>query len=370
MAVVRDQPKDLDEGVLAAALGAWGIETAGLEHAPVGFGDHHWIATGTHIRTPADARDRTASHVRTAPHVRTPADARDRTASGTRRWFVTVADLGDGREGPSAGLGGGRGAAFARSAAAMETAAALVGLGFVVAPVRALDGTTLRPLGERYALSVFPFVEGGTGDFGDELSAPDRGLVIDLLAELHSTPPPATTPARPLELVHRAGLEQALRETHRPWTGGPYAEPARALLAEHATSLRRTLRDFDRMSRNAGHPVLTHGEPHPGNLLRRGDRFLLVDWDTVGLAAPERDLWLVARGPDDLARYADATGRVPDPAALDLYRLRWSLDDVAEFAGWFRSPHTRTPDTDLAWRSLATTLDHVIRPAGTPPLSR
>ncbi|NUT42139.1 MAG: aminoglycoside phosphotransferase family protein [Thermoactinospora sp.] len=351
---MRDKPKDLDEGVLAAALGAWGIETAGLEHAPVGFGDHHWIATGTHART----------------------------ASDTRRWFVTAADLGDGREDPLSDpadpgdgregppAGGVRGAAFARLGAALETAAALVGLGFVVAPVRALDGTTLRPLGERYALSVFPFVEGGTGDFGDELSAPDRGLVIDLLAELHSTPPPATTPARPLELVHRAGLEQALRETHRPWTGGPYAEPARALLAEHATSLRRTLRDFDRMSRNAGHPVLTHGEPHPGNLLRRGDRFLLVDWDTVGLAAPERDLWLVARGPDDLARYADATGRVPDPAALDLYRLRWSLDDVAEFAGWFRSPHTRTPDTDLAWRSLATTLDHVIRPAGTPPLSR
>jgi spectinomycin phosphotransferase len=40
-------------------------------------------------------------------------------------------------------------------------------------------------------------------------------------------------------------------------------------------------------------PVLTHGEPHPANLLSAGGSLLLIDWDTVGLAPPERDLSLI-----------------------------------------------------------------------------
>ncbi|WP_432843998.1 phosphotransferase family protein [Dactylosporangium sp. CA-092794] len=36
--------------------------------------------------------------------------------------------------------------------------------------------------------------------------------------------------------------------------------------------------------------VLTHGEPHPGNTMRTGGGWLLIDWDTALLAAPERDL--------------------------------------------------------------------------------
>ncbi|MFG2077560.1 phosphotransferase family protein [Nonomuraea maritima] len=73
------------------------------------------------------------------------------------------------------------------------------------------------------------------------------------------------------------------------------------------------MREFDRPAARAGAPVLTHGEPHPGNVLRAGSRTLLVDWDTVGTAPPERDLWHVVRDAGDLARYAAATGRTPDP---------------------------------------------------------
>jgi spectinomycin phosphotransferase len=107
--------------------------------------------------------------------------------------------------------------------------------------------------------------------------------------------------------------------------------------------------------------VVTHGEPHPGNLLRLPGGYLLVDWDTVGLAVPERDLWLVATESADLARYAAATGRTPDPAALAFYRLRWYLDDVAAFAGQFRSPHGRTADTRQSWEGLAWTVERLVR---------
>ncbi|MFI7615206.1 phosphotransferase enzyme family protein [Nonomuraea terrae] len=310
---MRDRPDDLDESLLRPALAAWGIEAAGLDYAPVGFGDFHWIAR--------DGRG--------------------------RRWFVTVADV--------------RRQTFDGLRLAMDTAAALreeAGLEFVVAPLRAADGSTLRRLDRhRYAMSVFPHVEGVAGDFGDEPDAAARAAVIDLLAELHATPPPLTTPARPVRLAGRAVLEDALRPGGSvPWLGGPYAEPARELVAGHAAALRRGLAEFDRLAGEEWEPVLTHGEPHPGNLLRAGERRFLVDWDTVGMAAPERDLWLVARDDADLARYAAATGRTPDQAALALYRLRWALDDVAEFVTWFRSPHGRTPDAGQAWQGLEGTL--------------
>ncbi|TMR11200.1 aminoglycoside phosphotransferase family protein [Nonomuraea turkmeniaca] len=292
----------------------WGIDAVALDYAPVGFGDYHWVADG--------------------------------------RWFITVADV---RRGSYEGL-----------QHALETAAVLreqAGLAFVVAPLRAADGTTLRRLDRhRYVMSVFPYLDGAGGDFGDEPSPEERGQVIDLLAELHRTPPPFSTPARPVELAGRAWLEDAIRETNRQWLGGPYAEPARGLIADHAGTLRRCLEELDRMADKGGEPVVTHGEPHPGNLLRKADgRLLLVDWDTVGLAVPERDLWLVAKGPSDLARYADATGRAPDPAALELYRLRWALDDVAEFVAWFRSPHGRTPDAEQSWHALTGTLEALAR---------
>ncbi|MEV4013102.1 phosphotransferase [Nonomuraea angiospora] len=305
---MRDRPDSFDEGLLLPALGAWGIGARTLDYAPVGFGDYHWVADG--------------------------------------RWFITVADV--------------RRRGFDGLRLAMDTAAALraeAELDFVVAPLRTTDGATLLRLDRhRWAMSVFPYTNGLAGEFGEEQPAEDRAAIIDLLAALHATPPPLSTPPRPLELTGRAALEQALQDTRLPWPGGPYAEPAREVIADHAGVLRRRLAEFDRAAARTGEAVVTHGEPHPGNLLRSGGRWLLVDWDTVGLAVPERDLWLVARDAGDLARYADATGRTPDPAALELYRLRWALDDVAEFVEWFRSPHGRTPDAEQSWDALTGTL--------------
>jgi aminoglycoside phosphotransferase (APT) family kinase protein len=43
--------------------------------------------------------------------------------------------------------------------------------------------------------------------------------------------------------------------------------------------------------------VITHGEPHPGNLMVTDRGPVLIGWDTVGLARPERDLWWVLGDP-------------------------------------------------------------------------
>ena len=136
------------------------------------------------------------------------------------------------------------------------------------------------------------------------------------------------------------------------------------MLARHAARLGRALARFDELVRAAagGSAVITHGEPHPGNIIRRGDRLLLIDWDTVGLALPERDLWMVAGDGDAgpyTRRYADLTGRRVSGAAMDLYRLRWSLDDIALFVRDFRNPHEQDEDTELAWAGLAEELGKI-----------
>jgi spectinomycin phosphotransferase len=311
---MRARPQDLVDDRLLQALGSWGIGATSLSYAPVGFGDHHWIAAD-------DAGE---------------------------RWFVTVTDLvlKNGRDADSE---------LRSLRDAMETAVSLRDLDFVVAPLRGADGETVRRLGDRYALSVFPFLDGVTDDFDRSWTAQERADVIDLLAELHRHEPPASTPILDLGLSMPGLLQSALDGTLH-WASGPFAEPARTLLSSHASAILRQVKEFDRLvedvRRSDGTPVLTHGEPHPGNLLQFEGRYLLVDWDTVGLAPPERDLYSVAETPEDLSRYAEASGRTVNASALALYRLRWDLEEVSIYVDWFRVPHGRSPDTETGWQGL------------------
>ncbi|MET7466246.1 aminoglycoside phosphotransferase family protein [Nonomuraea sp. NPDC005501] len=320
------------------ALEAWRIGPAvSLEYSPVGFGDYHWTAT--------------------APM----AEAAPEAVPAGRKWFVTVADLGS-----KGYLGDGPEAAYRGLRRAMDAAAHLCehsGLDFVVAPLRAATGgETVRRLGTRHAISVLRFVPGTPGRYGRPLTPSARHRVIDLLARLHQAEPPASLTVAPSALPHRVDLEQALDDTQddraAAWRGGPFGEPTRALLSAHAGALRGRLAELDRLTGklDGRRHVVTHGEPHPGNVLTLGDRSLLIDWDTVGLAPPERDLWHVAEDQADLDRYAEATGHRPDPSVLAGYRLRWALDDVAAFAVRFRAPHDGGADSEQAWAGLRGTV--------------
>jgi spectinomycin phosphotransferase len=112
-----------------------------------------------------------------------------------------------------------------------------------------------------------------------------------------------------------------------------------------------------------GETVITHGEPHPGNVIREpGGEVMLIDWDTVGLARPERDLWMVASDTgDELRHYTELTGRLVDVAVLGLYRMRWALDDLSCFIREVRAAHRRTLGTEHAWRSLELTVAQLTR---------
>jgi spectinomycin phosphotransferase len=328
---VRSPPPNLTPERLRRALAAeWRLRAASLEYVPAGAGSHHWKLTGE------DGR----------PH------------------FVTVDDLDE-----KNWLGDTRDVVFTGLGNALATAAALrheAGLDFVVAPVASVDGDLVRRLDDKYTVSVFPFLAGRSFAFG---SYPDEGLrerALDLVAALHRTPLPlaATVPAHVPGFGGRDDLQAFLVDPARPWNDGPFGAAVRGLLAPRAADLSLLLAAFDRLVEATaparGSPVITHGEPHPGNLLSVEGRLLLIDWDTAALAPPERDasVMLGADG-EGIDQYREKTGRDLNPAVLTLYRARWYVDDIASAIRMFRDRHQDSADTRL-WRdSVAPRLEQL-----------
>ena len=114
-------------------------------------------------------------------------------------------------------------------------------------------------------------------------------------------------------------------------------------------ALQRLLARYDRLVATArpqaSRPVLTHGEPHPGNTMLTPGGWVLIDWDTALAAPPERDLWSLDPGDGSiLGAYTSLTGITPRPLMLDLYRLRWDLADIAVDVSRFRRPHRGTEE--------------------------
>ena len=103
--------------------------------------------------------------------------------------------------------------------------------------------------------------------------------------------------------------------------------------------------------------MLTHGEPHPGNTMLTADGWRLIDWDTVLVAQPERDLWSLDPGDGTLlSAYAEATGVRPLPEMLELFKVRWTVADIADFVASLSRPHTGDANDDAAWTYLEATV--------------
>ena len=329
-------PDGLPEELLVAVLArGWGLTVTELAYRPVGWGSHHWEVS----------------------------DA----AGG--RWFVTADQLENKRHTQAEPLT----TAFGRLRASLATAVELraAGLDFVVAPVTARDGAPLAPAGQRFGVAVYPWIDGQSFDWGDFPGQEHRQAVLDMLAAIHAATPAAARHALADDFAvpHRDALEAALAGADAS-AAGPYARPLAELIAGHAGPIRASLEIHDKQRSQAladpARPVVTHGEPHPGNTMLsacRGDgrvvppgqpgRWLLIDWDTVLMAPAERDLWSLDPGDGSvLAAYAEATGVTPRAGLLELYRLRWDLADVAIDVSRFRRPHEGTLEDDQAFELL------------------
>ncbi len=339
-------PGDLSPDMLAAALArGWGAQATALSYRAVGFGSHHWEVTG---------------------------------AAGAR-WFLTADELDRRRRARDEPLDG----VFGRLRASLRAAAGLRdgGATFLVAPVRARDGEPLLRLAPRFAVALYPFVDGQSFAWGELADPVNRQAMLDLIIKLHTAPAAARGPADTDDFVIplRDELEPALGSGgsgdsggpggsgERAWgDAGPYARPAARVLSGHAAALRRALARYDQLAAAAragsAASVLTHGEPHPGNMMRTPDGWRLIDWDTALVAPPERDLWTLDQGDGSALRdYAAATGVTPRRPVLDLYRLRWDLADIALYASRFRGPHRGDEDDDKSWWGLRSTVGRLAR---------
>jgi hypothetical protein len=321
---VLTQPTDLEEDKLRSVLiDGWGFDAVTLSYLPVGFGSHHWLA--------ADAAG--------------------------NRLFLTVDDLAaklltatDKTD-----------LAFGRLHRAFSSAASLhsdCGLDFVVAPIPARDGQLLLRLQDRYSMVVHPCLVGEQPGVESAFSQrADTEAMISLLVALHGARPEVLPQADDLEVPLRAELTAAMDGTGQRWDAGPYGGRARDLLAEQTVELARLLEAFDglvsKVAARPGRMVVTHGEPGAHNVLKTPAGLLLVDWDSILLAAPERDLWAMAEHDRSvLAAYSAASGVIIDESALACYRMFYDLFEIAGYVQLFRQPHGDTADAAESWQNL------------------
>ena len=312
------EPATPTAGAVAAAVRAeWGVDVTAVEHVSVGAGAWHWSLGDDE-----------------GP-----------------RWFATVDTVRTAEE-------------RQRLLATYEAAATLAArLPFVVAPVRTRDARVAVDVAPGRLLTLTPYLEGATGDgsFADDRL---RTGVARMLGELHLERRPRTLPVwRPTIGWHpHAGREQ-LEEclSRAEWDGGPWSVPAARMLADCGSVVRQAMRRFALLGAavagSVDRWVVTHGEPHSGNLVDTPDGLRLVDWATLRLAPRERDLREVlgaAEGTGPWFAYVESGGR-PDPFspdALELFALEWHLSEIAENAVLFSGPHEDTPDARRSFGDL------------------
>jgi spectinomycin phosphotransferase len=325
---MKSRPPHLTDAVVAAALSdGWGLPSATATYRPVGYGSHHGAV-------------------------------QDVTGA---RWFVSVDALAD------------QETSYDRLATALGFAvmARDSGLSFVVAPIRASDRSVVRRLPGGYCLALYPYVDGRSGTFSDALTSAEIAELIGMLCSLHAFRPPSAAGSggdvvETFALPGRKPLEAALTELDDPdgWAG-PYGERLRSLLAEHTEDVHDLLREHDglvaRVGQQRDRMVLTHGEPHPGNVIRTADGLVLIDWDTALIAPPERDVCLLDARTDGQAsaEYTARSGRTLDPLLLARYDIAWSLADLAVFVELLRFTPDTTADTAWSWEALQSTLDEL-----------
>jgi hypothetical protein len=327
---VYTRPDDLTERQIRAELAAsWNFAAQTLSYLPVGFGSHHWRATDT-------AGNELFLIVHDLPHM-----------------LHSRLDTTE--------------AAFGRLETAFGCALSLhrdENLAFVIPPVPTVSGTVVRRLSPRYSLAVCPYLTNCEPGHDGAFAAADRPAVVRLLTDLHGATPPAAPQRCDFGLQNADGLRAAIDSTGERWRTGRYGEQARTLLARHAVGVTALMTAYGELADAArSRPdryVVTHGEPGAWNVLKTPAGFVIVDWDFVQLAPPERDLWdLAYTDRSVLAAYTEATGTVIDSGALALFRMWYDLSEIAEYIELFCTAHDDTEDSAESWKNL----EYFLRPA-------
>jgi spectinomycin phosphotransferase len=303
---MRTPPEDLTEEQVAATVSRhWSITAARIRYAPLGFGSHHWLLSDV--------------------------------VGG--RWFLTGDALSDD---PLSSVN----QRLDELEAALTTTHALrhrCGLPFVTAPVPGAEQGLLTTTG-LIALALYPYQDSLT----DVALEPQQ--ILAMVTALHDATEAvrAAAPVEDFSISGRPSLSAALAGINGGL--GPYATAFLDLVVAHKRPIEAALHRHDALAAGLDADrdtwVITHGEPKANNTILTATGPVLVDWDTVALAPPGRDVWMTGL----VGAYTKATGRTVSSDALEYYRLHWDLKDLCGYARWFTRPHRRTADTDLAWK--------------------
>ena len=289
-----------DDVILESVDRAWGIELTTLDYSAVGYGSFHWLA--------ADDRG--------------------------RRWFVTL----DGSDWPVA-----------------DAYALAVSLGarldFVRAPIATVDEGAVWDV-DGWSLTLWPWVEGHAKE---GFVHPDEDLpaVVARLRRLHAVddlvPVDALVEDWQMAVI---GQVEVFTEEAAGWeASGPYAAEVAARVLANAGMLRERVDRYRTLVERVAAEcpfVVTHGEPHPGNLIHTEDGPVLIDWDTVRWAPKERDLWMLG----DPKKWQAEYGSAVSADACEVYSLQWFLTEMADFIPLLVSASERTVDRDVAFEEV------------------
>ncbi len=293
------EPADLtaeDVGVIVREHWDAGVVTTTF--VPLGDDAAHWVCAGKHRPRWFVTADEVTADGRLEELLDTYAAARE------------LATLGHHVVVPTVPPGGGQG---------------------LEAPVGVVHGGHL--------LTVTGYLEGesGPGEYADDNQ---RALIAGALGALHAAVPPVRAhvwlPGPPL----RAEMTGLLEASGTPWASGAFGDSVRTALLRSASTLWRLYARYDELAAVAqerrGDWVLTHGQPHTGNVLWRLGGPVLVDWESMRVAPRERDLRTVLRGADGaepLTAYT-AHGGTPelDGDLVELFDLEGWLGAVARGA--------------------------------------
>lgn len=299
---MRTAPESpLADDVLRLIRSAWTPDAARATYLPVGFGAHHWRIDGPSGPTLFATLDVPTGF---------------RTTQLTRAAYRGVVELAEG------------------------------GFSGAVAPRLTITGDVAVAAGNDL-LSVTPWLEGRSPDEAEARGPAHARRVAALLAELHRCPAPPSAPTWAPRVVSGFAARLATKLSE-PWTAGPLSEEAHRTIS-HARG------DFPEWERRYGQLIAharsrrhlwvpTHGEPHHANQFLDDRGLHLVDWETLAIAPPERDL-------RDLPEDARSDFTI-DERLLELFDLEWRLMEIEEYARWFMAPHSGSEDDLVALEGL------------------
>jgi hypothetical protein len=186
-----------------------------------------------------------------------------------------------------------------------------------------------------YIAAAFPFVSGRILGPGELLEAGR------CLARLHATVV-GDIPIERFEHPFVPALERVAESGLLTGTQIGRVRATAAKLEILGESLRDLPLDF----------VVTHGDPNTHNwLVEDGGRLWLCDWGDIALGPRERDLF--AFDEPHLRAAWEGYGRLPEERVLAFYRLRWRLQEIADYGTRLLDPDCPSMERDHARSELA-----------------